>query len=520
MGRSVLIVGGGISGLVLAEACIRRGFDVTLVERNDHVGGRIHSMKHYECGAFRVHRSHTRVFALAKRLGVRLTPWRLRYVHVGMVGMAAVSAASLHTGKSAGGQGVGDSPVPDNVTWWDIEADARGFLAAEGRDVETGYRGSTDVSAQAYPMDMEHEDGWYFAPGGLSSFVRRLERRVAPHIRMLLSTRVTECELEGASPDHRFRVTWLARASGGESTLVFDRVLFAAPPQQVAQLSIVRQFGPPLVHAVQSRPLHRIYARVGGLTPSQLKALEGTKILSPSLLGQTLGVPHMHNRSQLPWIQVAYCEGQLARFWQDLLLSKGRDAFVRRLTKEVRAVLGVFFRSRAAASRVTLSDVDSHFWSEAVHAWWASFGKARDESMAVLHATRCPGAGFANEALSFRQGWIEGSLESVARLLASGCVDGSGRGRSVHARRLSARRALPRYRGLSEVAEAMAGVGEWVVLDGRVLDVGAWKAVHPGSTKAVENHLFEDISVLWRVIHAHFPDAWRQVLALQIGWVE
>jgi len=78
---------------------------------------------------------------------------------------------------------------------------------------------------------------------------------------------------------------------------------------------------------------------------------------------------------------------------------------------------------------------------------------------------------------------------------------------------------LPRYT-LKDLETLKAKGKEYVVLDGRVLDVGKWKAVHPGSTKAIDNHLYEDISTLWHVIHAHYSDAWRQVLPLQIGWLK
>ena len=481
--KSLLIVGGGISGLVLA-ATLKDDYKITLVERNDHVGGRIHSMKNYECGAYRIHRSHERVFALAKRLGVALEPWHLDYAYVGMKQPP-----------------FGDKKGAKNMTWWDVAAANNGLKVAEWEDMGSGYRGGTDVYSQAYPMDMEDKDGWYFAPEGLSSLVDGLVETIGKDVTIHLSTRLVEC-------DNHLNVHFLARDPSIPTRKRYDKIIFATSPLQVQHLSIMKTYGMPLVSAVQWEPLHRIYAKVRGLdgrpwpakglTRRELRVLEKTKIISPSLLGQTLGVPPMRGKSHLPIIQVAYCEGQVARFWQDLILSKGHEAFVKRLTQEVNEVLSLFFDRKVD---VRLTDVDSHYWSEAVHGWWAAFGKGHDETLAVLKQDKVY---LANEALSYNQGWIEGSLESVERML--GFFEGEATG-------------LPRYT-LKDLETLKAKGKEYVVLDGRVLDVGKWKAVHPGSTKAIDNHLYEDISTLWHVIHAHYSDAWRQVLPLQIGWLK
>lgn len=385
------------------------------------------------------------------------------------------------------------------MTWWDLAASQDGLKVAEWKDLGTGYKGSTGVYSQAYPMDMEDKEGWYFAPDGLSSLVDGLVKEIGKAITIHLSTRVVSCD------DH-LNVSFLSRYEESDPALAtkpkpkpkYDKIIFATSPLQVQGLDIVKSRGMPLVSAVQWEPLHRIYAKVHGLTRRELRLLEKTKIISPSLLGQTLGVPKMRGKSHLPILQVAYCEGQVARFWQDLILSKGHDAFVKRLTQEVNQVLSLFFGRKV---RVRLTDVDSHYWSEAVHGWWAAFGLGHDETLAVFKQDKVY---LANEALSYNQGWIEGSLESVERML--GFLEGKAPG-------------LPRY--TSKDLERLKQKGkEYVLLDGRVLDVGKWKEVHPGSTKAIDNHLYKDISTLWHVIHAHYNDAWRQVLPLQIGWVE
>ena len=42
---------------------------------------------------------------------------------------------------------------------------------------------------------------------------------------------------------------------------------------------------------------------------------------------------------------------------------------------------------------------------------------------------------------------------------------------------------------------------DYVIYDGRVVNVGSWKFVHPGSREILENHMGEDITDLWNQYH-------------------
>ncbi|PIO05024.1 hypothetical protein COT47_06555, partial [Candidatus Woesearchaeota archaeon CG08_land_8_20_14_0_20_43_7] len=45
-GKKVVVLGGGITGLATAEKLCEKGFDVTVIEKNDYVGGISTSFKH------------------------------------------------------------------------------------------------------------------------------------------------------------------------------------------------------------------------------------------------------------------------------------------------------------------------------------------------------------------------------------------------------------------------------------------------------------------------------------------
>lgn len=222
----ILIVGGGISGLVAATQ-LQRDHTVTLVERNDHLGGRIHSMKHYECGAFRIHASHKRVFALAKRLKVKLAPWSFTTVHLGM--------------KTPSEKGGKETKAKDGMSWWDLEANKGGLKLAEWKDFASGYRSSTGANSMTYPLDMDESEGWYFAPKGLSALTEALIAKLTCTVH--LSTRLVDCETNGK---HVYKASFLSRNKSKKSfSSRYDTVIFATSPVDLQTISVIKDHGCP-----------------------------------------------------------------------------------------------------------------------------------------------------------------------------------------------------------------------------------------------------------------------------------
>ena len=91
------------------------------------------------------------------------------------------------------------------------------------------------------------------------------------------------------------------------------------------------------------------------------------------------------------------------------------------------------------------------------------------------------------ESISTIQGWIEGALETTDIALL------------FWKRRNQPPQTFPK---------------EYVIYDKRILDVGKWKMVHPGSREAIENHMGEDITNLWNEFHPH--SASKYLLSLEV----
>lgn len=80
--QSVVVVGGGAAGLAATYALRKRGVNVTLLEAEDHVGGRVAEEVvdgfHIDIGAQIFDKSYLSVLAACRELGVELHPTSIK----------------------------------------------------------------------------------------------------------------------------------------------------------------------------------------------------------------------------------------------------------------------------------------------------------------------------------------------------------------------------------------------------------------------------------------------------------
>ncbi len=102
--RSVIVVGAGLAGLIAADALVAAGWDVTVIEARDRVGGRTWSDTasngaRIERGAEWVEDGHTHLIALCNRFGTPLVNAGMSYHDRRPIGGPPVSDEELVTGR-------------------------------------------------------------------------------------------------------------------------------------------------------------------------------------------------------------------------------------------------------------------------------------------------------------------------------------------------------------------------------------------------------------------------------------
>jgi monoamine oxidase len=229
------VIGAGLAGLAAGEALAQAGFDVTVVEQRDRVGGRVWSVplpggEVIEMGAEFVTEGYRVVPDLIARLGLRLSPMGMSFARRDPKGGIGVDdeelERSLAVVESALAAGVpADVTVDRLLTELPLHAGARELIACR---IQVSYAHETSRLAARAVRDVGHlfrEAEARRVAGGNQQIAQRMARP----LRTLLE-----------SPAREVRATGDGYTVNGE--LQADAVVVAAPAFAVKRIA----FDPPL----------------------------------------------------------------------------------------------------------------------------------------------------------------------------------------------------------------------------------------------------------------------------------
>ena len=111
----------------------------------------------------------------------------------------------------------------------------------------------------------------------------------------------------------------------------------------------------------------------------------------------------------------------------------------------------------------------------AVHYWNPNIKTTEREMMyrsIYPHPSKYPNLFWIGECISRKQGWIDGALETSLY-----CYDLLEKKK----REIKTRKEIK----------------EFVIYNGRKINISKWKYQHPGGIQTIENHIGEDITDLW-----------------------
>ena len=497
----VIVVGGGVGGLsaALAVSQLRGVRSVQVLEAQGTVGGRMRTHYDpeqrplYEEGAWRISHEHGRMLKLCADLNLQ------------MMEVASESADSMkawldHERENIASEAPGVPCPRGTLSSWDVHATKLGVRGADLQAARTGYAGVDVMAAgtDAYGVETDkatRAPAYYVPVKGMSSICARLKEELEqrPRCRVRLKTRVIDVQ----PVDRGYMVLCEERigsnAFSGKSFWA-DAVIVAIPPSHIAKWSGVAERLAPVLAALSPVPLLKVFSQAG-LEFAAATGLQGPFHIKSNTLGQQM-ISNTYPGTD--FVQLAYCAGRRAEALERL-----------RLCGDIMGPLAHEILQLVDGPRQWLQDAliskthAVHFWSEAVHVWNPGYNL----DVALKSAQAClvphislPRFFLCGEAFSTIQGWGEGALQTselVATEVARVAQGGLGVPRGL-------------FPGPGDPRKTL-------VYDGRLLEVGAWADVHPGSEGAISAHLGQDVTELWNsIMHPRY--ALGILFTLQVGW--
>ena len=268
-----------------------------------------------------------------------------------------------------------------------------------------------------------------------------------------------------------------------EKNIYCKNVFLCLPPHYTTNWDIVKNNLLPLVYAVDTMPLHHIYAQSKNIQEFYNNSFY---INTNSQLTNIISGDFNNN-----WFQISYSGGENARYWNRLKLNNPKQ-FKQSLIKCLRRL----------NINIEINKIKSFYWEKAIHYWKPTYKfnlKECVKNSICPHPTNLPNLYWGCEAFSSKQGWIEGALLNCNMVMLKFIEHQKNIGRI--------------FRPLKRTKH-----DDYVIIDNRYIDVSKWKYVHPGSYKAIQSHLKEDISKLFRQIK-HSENSWAILYNLQKAWV-
>ena len=447
-----IIIGGGVAGSYIANTLQTMKNDFILFEAGEKLGGRHLTIKD-KCDNVMYEAGAWRVHSSHKRM-IELC----RSLGLTLVPFEKQSSEEKYDGIN--GLTKFDSLVLKNNG--NIEQ-------ALHEELKTGYQGTYDTPSNSHPYSVNTDKGEYFIiKEGQQEIIDRLVMDI-PKDKIKLSHSVQNITRN----ENGYILKIFKRVNRGplEYMSIKCRYLFCCVAQYDAwKWDISQKYLEPLLNSVKPLSLNHIYA-----TSKNISIDEHAKIPS-SALAQV--IPPTHDQK---WFQVSYSAGRVANFWYNYKLKYGKSG--------LKKLIESYFLNQK------LDRVESYYWSHAYHLWrvtpYFEIDKVVKNSICP-NPVKLPNLWWAGECFSSYQGWSEGALETAQMALKM------------------RKDYLPIYTKID------IPVKEYMIFDGKIVDVQRWKNVHPGSKGAIVGHLGEDISELFRYIR-HSELSWATLFSLQVG---
>jgi len=450
-----IVIGGGMAGAYISRELSRIENSFVLLEASETLGGR-----------------HKTVKDDSGKVKYEAGAWRVHSSHSRMLKLCKELGLTLDSYEKSRDIYKGEKGLSklDSLI---IENDGD-VMEAFSRELETGYQGTYESVSGTHPYSTDKEGEFFTVKEGQEELITRMTKEIDPE-KIKLSHKVTDIEYS----KNVYTVSVMFRKNRGpvnHIVITCDNIFCCVPQFDAWGWKVSKDYLYPLLESVKPLSLHHIYATSKDFTVVKRANVPG------SALQQVL--PPTHDKN---WFQASYSSGRIADFWYNYKMKHGGEKMKNLVEKYL--------------LDIKLDKIESYYWSHAYHTWIATPYFDLEKSVkGSIHPNplKLPNLWWAGECFSGYQGWSEGALQTAKMAIDDYMDKRTG--------------YIPLYKNVPQKYK------EWMIFDGRILDLKRWKNVHPGTKEAIVGHLKEDVSNLFRFIK-HSGLSWATLYSLQVGFL-
>ena len=472
-----VIIGGGISGLYILNNLKKYNFkNVLLLERSPFTGGKIKTLYNeqneviLEKGPWRFHNSHKRVLNLLKNLKLEFKQNTSSQQEAVKYNFDICKKKSVKLKKKI--------IKKSGLSYKDSITAISGKCKANYLESFSKLPLIMDSTSKPYDVNLNYKGDYYIVKKGLQSITENLYELNKNNI-------ITNCLVKDIknTSGRIYRIYYQKREKNNYTNHEINAkyIFLCLPPDYTKSWDIIDKNLQPLIHSVDTLELHHIYGKY-----KNINNIYNNKfyINTNSELSQIISGDFNND-----WFQISYSSGENAKYWNRIKL-ENPNYFKKILQKSIDNI----------NLKINIEEIKSFYWDKAIHYWKPIYKlNVKKEMLKSIypHPVNLPNLFWCGEAFSSIQGWIEGALETSDI-------------------------ALNKFNNLLSNVKIFKHIylkpnQEYMIIDNRYIDIKEWKKIHPGSYSAIQNHLFEDISHLFRQIN-HSEYSWSIINSLQKYW--
>lgn len=398
----VAIVGGGLSGLYLANNLSTRGHRVTLYEKNERLGGRIHTIFGkgglvYEVGAGRFSKNHKRFIKLIKLFGLQDSMKPINKERMYFKGSRRQNYDKLMNdtlfGKVLAKSKEYDDAYLCSLTLKDFMVDVIGVTATEDVINAFGYQSEFEVqnaytSLKVFDHDFKDTIQYFYLQGGLEQLVEAMRKKLVT-MGCKICTKTTVLDYVPSNKE---------LTVSPESVVRYDKVVFCVTRNVLMGFKTLLhedlKLSMFLKNSITTTPLLRTFAQ-----------------FPPSKDGQIWfsGIPRFTSNLPLRYaipmnppkglIQISYTDNEYAQKWH----ACSKTSLVEALMKDLKEI----FPDKDIPRPLW---VKRYYWEEGATYWKTGYRMYRNQSSRSYY--------MCGEMMSlYHSAWMEGALETAEKVV-------------------------------------------------------------------------------------------------------